>query len=712
MADLTSTTVFLQLLTLLLILPHLPSASASKGFKADELSSMIETSHRCRKNSNPGLAVSIVKDGVTLLSRGYGATKPHGNERVNSDTRFNVASLTKAITSAILVKVMDESGTYNLSTPVRDILGPHFRFEDDLRTQQATVEDLLSHKMAIPSNSRMRFDSSLTRRTLVHRIKYLKSYDTFRSTFIYSNLMYGLASRMTEIVGRGRWEDLVQDRLFKPLGMARSTFSTDASLNEANTAKPYVLYHGNLEPISYNLPRQYGELVGSGAFITTANDMAKWMNFHLREGRGPGGEAVMKKESVQELHKPRTAMPKSSLPLFQQPAIPVTTSFDIYALGWWTGYYRGYPILGHSGASYGYRSFVVMVPSLKAGVFLCMNGDDRNYAYRGTLISLILDRLIGVTPWVDTNTLCTFPYPWHNVSSVPPPPYDHSRPLAHNVSSYVGVYENPAYGRVEIRLLGVRKGRRGSILERSPRLVFLFGFARWELVPLLPKYAALNSGVSSRAEFPEYFFGIGKGINAFVDCTSFIFHPPSKGSEVIEEISVPGFEKRLPPVFKRVTASRADDKYSNQDIKNNIWESIQKKMNMANVTAKQWKKEWSGKRDAYVKKRKEYRTKESGQKAKIVKTWQFFDMMTFLDPFLGTRRTEGNLAPSTQSSGEDSFTEGEGEGNTDSQHVGDDNNGENNRDNSRDNEDYEDASNSLQDAESVAADIPATDSIM
>ncbi|KAL8601075.1 hypothetical protein ACOMHN_040776 [Nucella lapillus] len=156
----------------------------------------------------------------------------------------------------------------------------------------------------------------------------------------------------------------------------------------------------------------------------------------------------------------------------------------------------------------------------------------------------------------------------------------------------------------------------------------------------------------------------------------------------------------------------ADDKYSNQDIKNNIWESIQKKMNMANVTAKQWKKEWSGKRDAYVKKRKEYRTKESGQKAKIVKTWQFFDMMTFLDPFLGTRRTEGNLAPSTQSSGEDSFTEGEGEGNTDSQHVGDDNNGENNRDNSRDNEDYEDASNSLQDAESVAADIPATDSIM
>ena len=55
---------------------------------------------------------------------------------------------------------------YNLSTPVREILGRHFRFEDDLRTQYATVEDLLAHKMAIPANSRMRFNSALSRKTI------------------------------------------------------------------------------------------------------------------------------------------------------------------------------------------------------------------------------------------------------------------------------------------------------------------------------------------------------------------------------------------------------------------------------------------------------------------------------------------------------------------------------------------------------------------
>lgn len=86
---------------------------------------------------------------------------------------------------------------------------------------------------------------------------------------------------------------------------------------------------------------RYSELVGSGAFVTTADDMTKWMNFHLYEGSIGKGVKVMEEESVRELHKPRMALPGSSLRLFQQPAVPVATSFDIYALGWWRGYYRG-----------------------------------------------------------------------------------------------------------------------------------------------------------------------------------------------------------------------------------------------------------------------------------------------------------------------------------------------------------------------------------
>ena len=55
---------------------------------------------------------------------------------------------------------------YNLSTKVRDIVGEDFRFADEVRTREATVEDLLSHKMAIPANNRLRFNNNLTRANL------------------------------------------------------------------------------------------------------------------------------------------------------------------------------------------------------------------------------------------------------------------------------------------------------------------------------------------------------------------------------------------------------------------------------------------------------------------------------------------------------------------------------------------------------------------
>jgi CubicO group peptidase (beta-lactamase class C family) len=82
----------------------------SSCFNAETLSSVIETSFRCRTKTNPGLAVSVVKGGKTLLSHGYGFTDAHGNTRVTSNTRFNVASLTKGLTATLMLKVMDDTG--------------------------------------------------------------------------------------------------------------------------------------------------------------------------------------------------------------------------------------------------------------------------------------------------------------------------------------------------------------------------------------------------------------------------------------------------------------------------------------------------------------------------------------------------------------------------------------------------------------------------
>jgi hypothetical protein len=240
--------------------------------------------------------------------------------------------------------------------------------------------------------------------------------------------------------------------------------------------------------------------------------------------------------------------------------------------------FAGFQIVGHSGASYGYRSFVVLLPHLKAGVFVVMNGDDDGYVFRGPLINLILDTLLETPSWVDTTTLCTFPSPWYNISQPKQPPFDPRQPLAHNVSSYLGVYESPSFGRIEIRLAEevdrarqrrVRGSdgnwwndprnkqtpqRRFKHQTTSAQLTLLYGFARWDLLPIVPRYAAFR--VSSRENFNEHFYGVGREVTAFVDYADFIFHPPPSDGDLIMKISAPAFESRLPPVFYRVVPRR------------------------------------------------------------------------------------------------------------------------------------------------------------
>ncbi|KAL8566271.1 hypothetical protein ACOMHN_056843 [Nucella lapillus] len=537
-----------QFLATLLVLPFIPffAIPGIHAFDASAVNNVLKTVQRCRANSNPAMAVTVVKDGAVLLSRGYGVTSlERGAEEVTSSTQFNVASLSKAFTATLLLKVMEEDGRFNLSTKVREIMGDDFELGDHVRTKESTVEDVLSHKMAIPSNNRLRFNNNITRANLKDRLKYLPTPDLFRNIYIYSNLIYGLATRMTEIIGNARWENLVRRHLYTPLGMRKSTFVADmVTLKSASGfVKPYKEYFGQLKPVSPSLPLYWSELAGSGAVVTTADDMARWMNFHLSKGQGPRGRRVMTESTMEELYKARTAMPKSTMGSFRQPDVPVTFSYDIYGMGFRQGYYRGYPILGHGGSSFGYRSLLTLVPSQKLGVFTVMSGGDSNYRTRGTLHAYLMDQALNSVPsWLNASTLCSFPAPWHNISSKTRPPYDAGKKLARKTSAYVGLYKNPAYGTVEVKeWKPARSGSDEGQEENAAPLTLFYGYASWDLIPVS----------SPDPSGGEAFYGKGRHVTAWVDYSPFVFHTPSAGSDVVMEISAPGLEKRSAPVFKR-----------------------------------------------------------------------------------------------------------------------------------------------------------------
>lgn len=88
---------------------------------------------------------------------------------------------------------------------------------------------------------------------LASRLQFLKPVASFRSRYLYNNLMYGLATHITEIIGHDTWENLMTRHILGPLGMARTTFSKALDPGEVNFAPPVEDYYGELKYMSVQL---------------------------------------------------------------------------------------------------------------------------------------------------------------------------------------------------------------------------------------------------------------------------------------------------------------------------------------------------------------------------------------------------------------------------------------------------------------------------
>ena len=94
--------------------------------------------------------------------------------------------------------------------------------------------------------------------------------------------------------------------------------------------------------LDLNLDRMWGGLGGSGAILSTADDMARYLAFQLREGKDKTGNVVIDDDVIQETHDGVYVIPQtSSTKQYKRPQIPVTYDDGKYGLGWRDGYYRG-----------------------------------------------------------------------------------------------------------------------------------------------------------------------------------------------------------------------------------------------------------------------------------------------------------------------------------------------------------------------------------
>lgn len=314
----------------------------------------------------PGMAVSVVYDGKLHYSAGHGIREIGTELKVDDQTLFQIASVSKAFTAATLAILVDD-GKLAWDNPVIDYL-PEFRMYDPWVTREFTVRDLLTHRSGLPigAGDLLLFpEAKSTREEIIHAMRYLKPSSSFRSGYAYDNLLYIIAGEVVGRVADTPYEEFLEQRLLFPLGMRDCTATLARAGPDDAKATPHVLMDGNLET---TLSLETTLASAAGGINCSARSMALWMSFVLNNGITAEGDQLISADQFEQLLRPVTLLPSSGYV-----AKNTGSYLNAYALGWGVSTFYGQPLLSHGGGLWGMTTFITVLPEQKLAVFVSNN---------------------------------------------------------------------------------------------------------------------------------------------------------------------------------------------------------------------------------------------------------------------------------------------------------------------------------------------------
>ncbi len=392
----------------------------------------------------PGMAVAIVSADRVLFAKGFGERDVIRHLPVTPNTLFGIASCSKSM-GAATVCLLAQDGLLDLDAPIHSYW-PGFQLQDEYATLRVTARDLLSHRWGLPRHDLVWYHQpNVSRAELVRRLRYLPPISELRATFHYQNLGYTALSQLVQEVSpdHATWETVMQRRILKPLGMARTNFSVRDSERDPDHAIPYRL-KGEKDDLE-RLPAAEVDAVGAAVNVnSTAADMARWLRATLTDGTLDGKNSIPA-EALHQTHEPQMAYD------LRAPDDDVYT--DTYGMGWVVGTYRGFRFLTHSGSIDGFTSEMAALPAEGIGVVVLTNLDDTETAH--LITNTLLDRLTGLRPIDWSARYLDYQREEDEIGAEQDSIADPFRVVgtrpSHPLAAYAGHYRHPAYGSLTLR---------------------------------------------------------------------------------------------------------------------------------------------------------------------------------------------------------------------------------------------------------------------
>lgn len=341
------------------------SSLLAQPMSSQELDQLVE---RTLKTFDvPGIALAIVKDGKVIHSKGYGLRSVDSDEKIDENTLFGIASNSKAFTAATLGILVDE-GKLKWDDRVIDYI-PEFRMYNSYVTEEFTIRDLLTHRsgLGLGAGDLMFWPGSnnFTMKDIIHNLRFLKPVSGFRTKYDYDNLLYMVAGEVVARVSGQSWEEFVEDRIMKPLGMNKSASSFNRLKDKSNVIAAHALINGKVTVIARD---RFAFGNSAGGINSSISELSKWVIMQLQHGKY--GEELSKQLFSEDVHEEMWS-PQTIIPV-RNPG-PYNTHFSSYGLGWNLSDVMGYKQASHTGFVAGMVTQITLIPELRLGVIVLTN---------------------------------------------------------------------------------------------------------------------------------------------------------------------------------------------------------------------------------------------------------------------------------------------------------------------------------------------------
>jgi CubicO group peptidase (beta-lactamase class C family) len=454
----------------LLALPFCLAASLA-GAAPPDLAPVVEAT---RKTFDvPGIAVAIVKDGEVVFAEGYGLREIGKPEKVTADTRFAIASITKAFTSASL-SILADDGKLRLDDRVIDHL-PDFQMADPYVTREMRLRDLLTHRSGLALGAGdLLFWPTTTHSTaeIMRRLRHVPLATSFRADYAYDNVLYAVAQRVIEKVSGKSYADFVRERIFVPVGMADTVINADHLPDGADVATGHA--KANFSTLGPVPPMTWSNNQAAGGIYSSVNDLTKWMRVQLDGGvlgkNADGSERrLFSAERARGMWQLVTPIHPPATPSVPQLA-PALPQFAGYGEGWSITEYRGQRLVWHTGGWPGMVSRLTLLPQHDLGVIVLTN-QEVGAAFSAVTME-VLDHYLKAP---DTDWVAAYAAAVAKAQSVADEKWaahqaarDRRSKPSLPLADYAATYSDPWYGEVKLTREGDRLVMR---FAHTPQLV-------------------------------------------------------------------------------------------------------------------------------------------------------------------------------------------------------------------------------------------------